>query len=270
MTSQSNNGIKSVKGLFQTAKADGVLSQAALTAINVNDIGADINAALGVSVDDIAAGEVTLVTMLLDDSSSIPQAGNTQAVRDGHNLIVDSLSKTKARQKDGILASASLLNRGLLYAYNVIEKVPRLDDQNYRPSGSTPLYDQAIVTLATVLAKTQEFLDNGVPCRGVTAIVTDGADYGSRKAARDVKKVVDDMLKSESQIIAGVGIDDGSTDFRAVFGEMGILPQWVLTPLNSPSEIRRAFNMLSQSAQRVSQAAGASFSQAAVGGFGTP
>jgi hypothetical protein len=75
------------------------------------------------------------------------------------------------------------------------------------------------------------------------------------------------MLKTENHIIAGVGITDGTTDFRRVFGEMGILPQWILTPHNTPSEIRAAFQLLSQSAERASQAAAGSFSTTAMGGF---
>jgi hypothetical protein len=67
----------------------------------------------------------------------------------------------------------------------------------------------------------------------------------------------------------GIGIADGSTDFKAVFGEMGIRDEWILTPKNSPSEIRRAFQMLSQSATRASQSA-TTFSQAAMGGFASP
>lgn len=266
MTSQSNVGLN---GLFQTAQSDGVLSAASLKAINVNDIGADINAALGVSVDDIKASEVILVTPLIDDSSSIRfVAGNTEAVRDGHNLIIDALSKTK--QKDSILMSTSFLNRGLLYPYVTLDKAIRMASSNYNPDGSTPLYDQSVVTLATVIAKCQEFLDNGIPCRTVTPIITDGGDNGGLRGADKVKRIVEDMLRAENHIIAGVGIDDGATDFKQVFGAMGILPQWILTPGNSPSEIRRAFAMLSQSAVRASQATGANFSQAAMGGFGSP
>ena len=46
---------------------------------------------------------------------------------------------------------------------------------------------------------------------------------------------------------------------------MGIEDRWILTPGNNPSEIRRAFQVFSQSAVRASQAA--SFSQGTVGGF---
>jgi len=46
---------------------------------------------------------------------------------------------------------------------------------------------------------------------------------------------------------------------------MGIDPRWILTPGNSPSEIKAAFRVFSQSAVRASQAA--SFSRASLGGF---
>ena len=62
-----------------------------------------------------------------------------------------------------------------------------------------------------------------------------------------------------------MGISDGTTDFRAVFREMGIEDRWILTPGNNPSEIRKAFQVFSQSAVRASQAA--SFSQGAISGF---
>jgi activator of 2-hydroxyglutaryl-CoA dehydratase len=76
-------------------------------------------------------------------------------------------------------------------------------------------------------------------------------------------------MSSETNIIAAIGIDDGSTNFEEVFTEMGIPKQWILTPKNTPSEIRQAFALASQSAVRASQGA-ASFSQTAMGGFGTP
>jgi hypothetical protein len=74
------------------------------------------------------------------------------------------------------------------------------------------------------------------------------------------------MQRSESHIVAALGINDGSTNFRQVFQEMGITDEWILTPGNSASEIRAAFQVFSQSAVRVSQGA-AVLSPAALGGF---
>lgn len=279
MTSQSKTNSSAAANLFQSALSSGRISKTALSAINVRDIGDEINAALGVSLDGIKASSFILFTSLIDDSGSIRfVAGNTEAVRAGHNLVLDSLADTK--QKRGILAMCTYLNNGLFYPYTQVEKAPRMDTSNYDPNGGTPLYNKSVEVLAAVIAKCQESLDSGVPCRTVTALVTDGANTERGKTAKDVKKIVDSMLKSENHIIAGMGIWDGEvdsnkkpipgtgTDFEAVFGEMGIRKEWILTPKNSPSEIRKAFQMLSQSSVRASQAA--KFSQTAMGGFGAP
>jgi hypothetical protein len=68
------------------------------------------------------------------------------------------------------------------------------------------------------------------------------------------------MIAQENHIVAAMGISDGSTDFRGVFRAMGIADRWILTPGNSASEVRRAFQVFSQSAVRA--AAGAQ-----LGGF---
>jgi hypothetical protein len=255
--------------LFGGAQSQGALSPAAAQIIDIDDLGADIQNALGISVDDITSSEVTLVTLLIDDSGSIRFAGNTQAVRDGHNVVLDSLTATK--QKDSILVMCRYLNGKVLYPFTPVAQAPHMDASNYDPLGGTPLYDESVTTAATVIAKTQEFVDNGVACRSVTVIVTDGGDASShRNSATDVKKLVRDMYRQECHIVAFMGVDDGLTDFRQVAKDMGVADEWILTPGNSPSEIRRAFAMVSQSAVRASQSAGTSFSQAAMGGFASP
>ena len=143
-----------------------------------------------------------------------------------------------------------------------------MDSRNFDPNVGTPLYDQSVVLLGTVLAKTRQFAAAGVPARTVTLIITDGADAGSvRSRAADVKVLVTDMLKAERHIVAAMGVDDGSTDFREVFREMGIEDRWILTPGSGAGDIRRAFQVFSQSALRASQSAG-SFSKTSVGDSG--
>lgn len=265
MSSTSN-----VNSLFAAAKAEGAISPASMQALTVVDLGAQIQAGIGISVDDVTASEVVLVTMQPDDSGSIRfVAGNTEAVRDGHNGVLDALGASK--QKDSILVHTRYLNGSVLYPYTSLDHAVRMTAKNYDPSLGTPLYREAIVLLGTVLAKTQEFESNGVPVRTVTLIITDGNDESSGRSASaaTVKALVKDMRKSERHIIAAMGIDDGMTNFRQVFQEMGIDDKWILTPGNNPSDIRRAFQVFSQSAVRASQGA-ASFSKAALGGFGAP
>jgi len=52
------------------------------------------------------------------------------------------------------------------------------------------------------------------------------------------------------------------------FTEMGLKYRWILTPVNSPSEIRRSFRMMSQSASAAARGI-AAFSKVAIGGSKT-
>lgn len=267
MSQPSQHG-QNVNDLFSAASSQGVISPASMKALSVPDIGAAIQDALGLPAISVQSSEVVLVTMLIDDSGSIRFAGNSQAVRDGHNLVIEAMGGSK--QGDSILAHVKYLNGLVLYPYSALDKVSHLDSQNYDPRGGTPLYDQLIVILGTVLAKSQELADNGIAVRTVTLILTDGKDEHSRRIrqASGVAPIVRDMLMQENHIIAAMGIEEPGTDFRQVFSEMGIPDNWILTPKNTPSEIRKAFQLVSKSAVRASQSA-ASFSKTALGGFAT-
>jgi len=252
--------------LFADAHADGLLSAEALGVLQVEDLGARIQAGLGVTVDDVAASEVLLVTIMPDDSGSIRFAGNARAVREGHNQVLDALQG--ARGGDGVLVHTRYLNGHVLCPYQPLTQAVRMTGANYDPHLGTPLYDQTVVLLGTVLAKTQELADHGVPARTVTLIITDGGDAGSsRHTAADVAALVRDLLRAECHVVAAMGVEDGTTDFRQVFGEMGIRREWILTPGSSATEIRRAFQLFSRSALQLA-AGGGGGGLVGLGGFG--
>lgn len=240
-----------VKQLLDEAHAQGALSARSLAALDVVDVGAQIQAGLGVTVDDVVASEVVLVTMMPDDSQSIAHAGNTDAVRDGHNFVLEALRGSK--QSGEVLAHTRYLNGHVLCPYVALDHAVTMSPANYNPHLGTPLYDQTAVVLGTVVAKAQELAQAGIAVRTVTLIITDGGDYGStRVKPADIKSLVDDLIAQEHHIVAAMGIHDGTTDFRAVFRAMGIPDRWILTPGNSATEIRRAFAVFSQSAIRAS------------------
>jgi hypothetical protein len=263
-----NGNGKNLEDLFNKAEAEGRLSPEGKQVLNIVDLGAQIQAGLGVTVDDVESSDVVLVTMMPDDSSSIASAGNTKSVIEGHNLVLGALEDTK--QRDSILAHTRYLNGRVLFPYTNVKLATRMDKNNYHPTLATPLYDQAVLLLGTVIAKAEEFAAAGVPSRTVTLIITDGADCGSTWAKpKDVRALVRDLEQSEGHIVAAMGIDDGATPFRQVFRDMGISDKWILTPKADAASVRRAFAMFSQSAVRASQGA-ATFSKTAAGGFGTP
>jgi len=263
-----SNSTPNVADLLGSAKEDGTLSPAAASALAVPVVGAQIQDALGVGVDDVEASEVILLAVLIDDSASIRFARNAQAVRNGHNLCISALRDTK--QADSILAHCRYLNGFVLYPFRTVNNAETMDSNNYDPQSGTPLYDETAVILGTVLAKAQEFEDAGVVCRTITVIVTDGADCGShRQTSSSVRPIALDLLKKETHFVAFMGIkDEHGVDYEFIAGEMGIPDEWILTPNSDASSVRAAFQTVSQSAVRASQNA-ASFSQTAVGGFGS-
>ncbi len=253
-----------VNQLFSTARTEGNLSAAAAQTLTVKDIGAKIKAGLGTPVDNVTASEVVLLTVLIDDTGSM--GGNERTLIDCYNnLVIQALKDSK--QSDGILVHTRYLSDFILDPYTLIDNTTPMHDSNYGANlGHTPLYDQTLVALGAVIAKTQEFTDNGVPTRTITLIMTDGADNSSNRSATDVAKVVADMRAAENHIIAAMGVGGNATHFRQVFTEMGIDDKWILTPANNASEMRKAFQVFSRSAVRASQSA-KSFSQTAGGGF---
>ncbi len=262
MSNSANN-----VNLLQNAHEEGDLSSGSLNALTkIPDIGAIIQQGLGVPIDSVRSSEVILLNILVDDSGSIRMAGNSQPIRDGHNMLIQALLESK--QQDNIEVINKYLNGKVLYPYTPLSLVPKMDSINYDANGGTPLFDETAKLLATVIAKSQDFKNNGIQVRTITLLLTDGDDCHSHTStAADVKKIVGDMLRSEDHIVAAMGFDNGSCNFNQVFGEMGIPDRWILTANANPSEIRKAFQMFSQSAVRASQSA-AHFSQTNLGGFG--
>lgn len=250
----------SVKELFNSAAQQGLISPATIRV--VADHGAEIQAGLGITAHDVFATEVVLLNVLIDDSSSIRMvAGNTEAIRQGYNAYLDAV--VGAKKRDDVLVYLEMLNKGLVQPYGLLSNAIRLDAHNYNPYGNTPLYERAIIFLGTVFAKSEEFAKSGIPARTLSLIITDGADNSQRaSAAKDVAAMVQDMLRQENHVIFGMGIDDGATDFRQVFMDMGIPDSCIRTPGNSPKEIRAELRLFSQSAVGISKGV-------SVGGFGS-
>ena len=261
-----------VNDMFETAHEEGSISNQSLQILKGSGLAQQVNNAMGKSVDDLIANETLLVTLDIDDSGSIRFVpGNTEEIRKGHNQCRDEVlagSKSAA----AVLMHTRYLNGDVLYPYSPLISVPDMDVQNYNPTGGTPLYDSMLETFAVVLAKVQECIDAAIPCRTVTAIITDGGDTGSYASPSDVKSIVEDMIKAETNIIIGVGVSDNSTDFKSVFKSCGIPEEWVLTPQNTPSEWRKVFGVVSKSSQMMSKtgmtaSAISSSSSAGIAGF---
>ena len=249
----SGAGVVGLSALFASARDAGTISPAT-PGIITGSLGAVVIAgAAGKDADDIVASDVTLVTLLVDASSSIHQRGIEDAVREGQNMLVDALSQS--RERDSMLMALWTFNDELrvVHSYVGVDDVTRLDASSYQAAGCTRLYDAWCDALAANVAYAQRLRDAGTPCKSVVVIVTDGEDVGSRRLVSDCASLSRDLLASEQFTLAFVGVGT-DVDFHAVARAMGVPDGNVTVQAQAtPRGLRKVFRMVSQSAIRASQ-----------------
>ena len=257
-TSNSNNfgsqfSAAQLNQLLGRATTTGTLSAQSSSLITGNLGNLVVAGAAGMDAEDITAADVTLITMIIDKSSSIAGSGLEQAVRDGQNALLDAM--TASKEADAVMCACWTFNHAqeVVHAYVPVSDATRLDPSNYRADGTTHLYDTWIDALTSNVAYAQSLRDAGTPCRSIVVVVTDGYDCGSKRPARACKTLSEDLLRSEQFVLAFVGVGpDG--DFKKVARSMGIPDKCILVQSQAtPSAIRQAFTMVSQSAIRASQ-----------------
>lgn len=248
MTSSPNVG--SVSSLIQGSSALGPGAASVLT----GDLGAVVIAgAAGLDTEDIQASEVTLVTLLVDASSSIASRGLEDAVRRGQNELLDAFAA--AREKDSILVALWTFSDdvNVHHAYVPVDDATRLGQRNYAGLGGTRLYDTWLDALAANVAYAERLRASGTPTRSIVVVVTDGEDCGSRRRVADCARVSKDLLASEQFQLAFVGVGD-DVDFEDVARRMGIPDGSIaVAKAATPQTMRQLFRMVSQSAIRASQ-----------------
>lgn len=243
----------SLKNLFLNAQANGVLSVESSGMLS-GQLGAIVVAgAAGLPAENITASDVTLVTVLIDASSSIQASQLEPAVRDGQNALIDAFAGS--REKDSILLALWTFNDSpkVVHSYVPVADAVRLDAKNYRGTGSTSLYDTWCDALAANVAYAEKLRDSGTPVKSVVVVITDGEDVGSKRRAADCARLSRDLLASEQFVLAFVGVGRDA-DFRTVALSMGVPDGSIeIQSSTTPSALRSVFQMVSRSAIRVSQ-----------------
>ena len=170
-----------LNNLFSDAVSSGIISSSTSNALSGNLGNVVVAGAAGKDLEDIEATDVTLVTVLLDSSSSIGSRMLEQAIRDGYNLLLDTFACSKDRDSI-LLALWTFDDRAtVVHSYVPVPDAASLDKTNYSAGGTTSLYDTWCDALATNIAYAQRLRDTGTPCRSVVIVITDGEDVSSKR-----------------------------------------------------------------------------------------
>ncbi len=241
--------INDLNNIFNDASTDGTISQASNTLIcnNLNDT--VLMGCNGLALDEIESTEVTLITALYDISGSISYSKLTSAIINGQNELLNALNG--AKKKDDIMMAQWFFNDNteVLHSYVPIDDVVKLNNKNYVPNGMTSLYDVSLEAMSSNLAYAELLKGSGTPVQSIIVLFTDGQDTTSKSRAADVKKLAKDLLKTEQYVLAYIGV--GGDDHEAIAESMGF-PSVIHTSI-SATDIRKAFQMMSESIINVSQ-----------------
>lgn len=236
--------------IFDEANDEGLISD--VVKKDMLNLNFDIDILDGAQdIDEIESTDVVLITLLMDDSGSM-----TPLVREalaGQNEMIDALRKTK--NPDDVLIGQWSLNSSLYHSYVPLKDSAKLTTADFVPHSMTPLYDRWYEALTANVAYAQQLRSAGTPVRSIAVVLTDGYDNDSHKVrASECKKLAKDLLDSEQFVLAFIGVGN-EADFKSIAKEMGFPEGSVLLAGATPSEMRRAFQMLSQSVVRASQSA---------------
>lgn len=248
-----NNPSNNIQNLLTGAVDDGIISPASQQILVENINASVIAGAAGKDAEEIDAAEVTLVTVVIDDSNSISYRGNADSIIKGQNEMIQSLLNSK--QKDEIMIAQWKLGSKseLMHSYVPVKDAELLNSKNYNPRSGTALYDVWVDALSSNIAYAQTLAATGTQVTSIAIILTDGMDEHSRKnTAADCASITQDVMKSEMFHLAFIGVGNESS-FRNVGKSMGFPDQSILVASATESEIRKAINIASQSIIRASQ-----------------
>lgn len=211
--------------------------------------------ALGVGLDDLESEDVTLVSYVLDASSSMDAHAADVTAAFGAEIA----AMAGARTAEQVLVSVTTFQDAarLLFGYRKLADVPRLDRGAYAPAGCTALFDAAHGALAHLEGYRAMLRDNGVRARGVVLVMTDGEDNSSKRRPDEVKALATRLLADEGVVLAYVGFGGDAATQRAQADAIGF--PTVLTTALTAGEIRRVLGQVSRSVLRTGARAPASF-----------
>ncbi len=183
------------------------------------------------------------------------------AVVQGQQVMVDTLRGSAKCRKNALYVGQYLFSSSptLLHPFTILnpnagDAVTILDAKRYRPEegDGTALYETVFQVLQDMAGTLAYSFSNAIRTTFTIAVITDGEDNRSKVRPEDVKNIVQE-LRSKGYLMVSVviGIDNPDlprAKIEAIRDTLGF--EEAIFVGQSPSEIRRAFALASQSAVR--------------------
>lgn len=250
-----NTSQTSVSSTLTNAVSAGIISSQSQQAIatELDDIA--IAGCAGVDIDDIDSEEVTLVTVIIDASSSMTPFAS-DVLEQYREQFLEPLQR--AKNAESLLVSVLVFSDDggekvrLIHGYTPIPDCKPLTSTDYNPSGMTPLRDAIMKGITGLVNYGQTLRDNGTRTKSIVLVLSDGWDNASRVSGAKVKRLSEDVLRAQEFVLSYIFFGDQSEGDDAA-KKIGFPPHHRLTGNLDPAGIRRVFGAVSASVISTSQ-----------------
>lgn len=164
----------------------------------------------GTRLDALGSAEYTLVAIAADKSGSVA-AFRTEIER----CLGEVVSACRAHARADQLMMRVLTFHGGIEELHGFVPLPTLDPRGYqgrvKVGGSTALYDACLNAVASVVSYGDTLASADFSVNGLVFVLTDGEDNVSASSAADVKRAIDEAVRSEKldsvhTVLVGVGV----------------------------------------------------------------
>ncbi len=216
-----------------------------------------------VRIEHLGATEYTLVNIAVDTTGSV--AGFEDDLRKAVVAAVEDCKKSP--RSDNLLLrviefSTSLPNSVKeVHGFKLLAEIdPNNDYPQFKPSGTTPLFDAAFSAIGATTTLAEKLTADDFLVNGIVFIITDGADNASTISPAMIKEQVEKAIKEEHleslvTILIGINVSGYRNELEAFRVNAGI-NQYVDVGEVKDGTLAELAGFVSQSVSSQSQALG--------------
>ncbi len=211
------------------------------------------------SIDDLGSTEYTLVTLLVDISSSVYSFKDEL-----EKMLVTVVEACKHSPRvDNLMLRVVLFNHDLneIHGFKLFGTINVGDyDGTIDPQGMTALFDAAVSGIDATGEYGKQLVDNDFDANAIVFLVTDGWNTAGVHMAHHVAETVTEIRKAEKlesikTILIGVNATDYQDELEQ-FSKDGEFDQFILAGDATPDVLAKLADFISKSISSQSQSLG--------------
>lgn len=214
-----------------------------------------------IEVDRLGASEYTLVTLVLDMSSSV--VNFSKELNDSIKMIIDSCKMSSFAE--------NVMVRLLTFNDKVYEEhgflpLSELHEDSYKnvvnPKGMTALFDATLNSINATISYGEKLYDNDFDTNGILFIVTDGMDNRSKNSIKEVENEIknfqtNEAVESLKTVLIGVNTNSGNvSNYLEDFKKKANIDQYIDIKNATSENLAKMASFISKSISAQSQALG--------------